>query len=588
MIDEPEPGVVRVPAVIPRRSGALRTMAPVHETAAGLTAARRKELGAFYTPPAMAAQLVRWAVRRPTDSVLDPSFGGLVFLAAAYDRLRGLGVREPDTREQIFGGELDSRAYASGLGDPHVGGSTARLVHGDFLSVTPGAELPLVDAVVGNPPYVRYQGFNASGTQGHDLAARVGVRLTRLASSWAPFVVHGTSFLKTGGRMAQVLPAEILHAQYAKDVLGYLRRSFAAVTLVLFERRVFPDALEEVVLLLAEGRAVHPADGVHVVEVADLGALDVDRLPRPNDSPMFPVAEEDDTLLLQLLPDATRDLYRELRRRPDVASLGSVASVDIGAVTGANDFFLVPGNDARVPERFLRPAVSKAAHIAGTRFTRVDHQRLSAKGKPMHMVVIDRDHPEGGLADVEGYLALGDASGISDRYKCRVRSPWWSVPLPKHGAPAAFMTYCSSEHPRVVVNEVGALHTNTVHGLTPLAALDAAEIAARFINSLTLLSVELVGRSYGGGVLKLEPTEAEAALLPVAGKRLAPRLGEIDEALRRGNLRDVLDVIDPLVLSSAGLGLRDSQIARLRDAAEKLRARRSARGRAPQPEQLTL
>jgi adenine-specific DNA-methyltransferase len=189
---------------------------------------------------------------------------------------------------------------------------------------------------------------------------------------------------------------------------------------------------------------------------------------------------------------------------------------------------------------------------------------------------------------VRAYLAFGEAGGISERYKCRVRSPWWSVPLPKHGAPSAFMTYCSSEHPRVVLNEVGAFHTNTVHGLTATGELNAAEIAARFLNSLTLLSVELVGRSYGGGVLKLEPTEAEAALLPTVGQRLAPRLREIDDLLRRGSLDQVLRLIDPLVLGSEGLGLEDAQIARLRAGGEKLRSRRRARGKAPQPEQLTL
>ena len=560
----------------------------VSEFAPSLSAARRKELGAFYTPPAIASQLVRWAVRDSADTVLDPSFGGLVFLAAAHERLSDLGVSPSEAHERIFGGELDDDAYALAVGDRRFGPSASRLVHGDFLGFRPDVELPLVDAVVGNPPYVRYQGFNATGTLGHDLAKRAGVRLTRLSSSWAPFVVHGTAFLKPGGRMAQVLPAEILHAQYAEQVLDFLRRSFAAVTLVLFEQRVFPGALEEVVLLLAEGHGVGAAEGVHVVEVPDLMALDVDQLVRSEATLGVASGNDGDTLLLQLLPQPTRDLYRALRLRRDVAPIGTLASVDIGAVTGANDFFLVPGNDTRVPERFLRPAVSKAAHIIGARFTGDDHRRLSADGKPMHMVVIERMHPNADLADIRTYLAVGEAGGISDRYKCRVRSPWWSVPLPKHGAPAAFMTYCSSEHPRVVLNEVGALHTNTVHGLTAIGDLPAAEIAARFLNSLTMLSVELVGRSYGGGVLKLEPTEAEAALLPTAGERLAPRLEEIDELLRRGKLDQVLDVVDPLVLGSTGLGLDASEIARLRSGAEKLRSRRRARGKAPQPEQLTL
>jgi type I restriction-modification system DNA methylase subunit len=35
----------------------------------------RKEAGAYYTPDAVVATLVRWAVREPTDRLLDPSCG---------------------------------------------------------------------------------------------------------------------------------------------------------------------------------------------------------------------------------------------------------------------------------------------------------------------------------------------------------------------------------------------------------------------------------------------------------------------------------------------------------------------------------
>jgi adenine-specific DNA-methyltransferase len=119
----------------------------VYEAASNLTAARRKELGAFYTPAVMASHLVRWAVRRPTDTVIDPSFGGLVFLRAAHDRLCELGASEVAAGRQIFGGEFDDQAHAAALGNPRLGASSARLVHGDFLGFAPGAELPLAPNV---------------------------------------------------------------------------------------------------------------------------------------------------------------------------------------------------------------------------------------------------------------------------------------------------------------------------------------------------------------------------------------------------------------------------------------------------------
>ena len=97
--------------------------------------------------------------------------------------------------------------------------------------------------------------------------------MSRLASSWAPFVVHATSFLATGGRLAQVLPAELLHAQYARPVIEYLRREFAQITVVAFDERVFLGALEDVVLLFADGRGASGVGELRVIScptVADL------------------------------------------------------------------------------------------------------------------------------------------------------------------------------------------------------------------------------------------------------------------------------------------------------------------------------
>lgn len=562
-------------------SEAARTITDMLVADRDVAAARQKELGAFYTPSGMAEKLVRWALRAPSDQTLDPSFGGLAFLEAAYNRLLELGASPAAARAQIFGGEVDADAHGAVARDDRFRRSEHRLLHGDFLRFEPGRELPLVEAVIGNPPYVRYQGFNGSGTHGHDLAARAGVRLTRLASSWAPFVVHATAFISDGGRMAQVLPAEMLHAQYADAVRGFLCRSFASVTLVLFERRVFPGALEEVVLLFADGRGRGPAPRVRVVGCLDLDALDVDRLrtvpPGARDEP----DAVSSSLLAQLLPSEMRELYASLACSSEVRTLGEIASVDIGAVTGANDFFLVRGDDARIPARFLRSAVSKAAHVRGARLRRKDIRDLTTAGKPMHLLAVDPLHPSDDLADLDHYLEFGRQGGVPERFKCRVREPWWAVPLPKHGTPDALMTYCSSEHPRLVLNEAEALHTNTLHGVTMLDGLSAAQLAAGFVNSLTLLSAELVGRSYGGGVLKLEPTEAEALLVPTMPVDVTESLPDVDTLLRGGHLREVLEIVDSRVLADGPLGLSTDQIELLRAAGDQLRTRRRMRGKPP-------
>jgi hypothetical protein len=75
-----------------------------------------------------------------------------------------------------------------------------------------------------------------------------------MASSWAASLVHASAFLKPTGRLAMVLPAELLTVHHAEPVRRWLRQRFAVVNLVIFERLQFRDAEEQVVMLVAHGR----------------------------------------------------------------------------------------------------------------------------------------------------------------------------------------------------------------------------------------------------------------------------------------------------------------------------------------------
>lgn len=544
--------------------------------------ARRKELGAFYTPPAMADALVQWAVRSASDRVLDPSFGGLVFLRAAQDRLLQLGAQAEDLGAQIHGLEVDRDAYRAAIDRSGASVPPEGLLLGDFFAIEPGSPIPQCDAVIGNPPYIRYQDFKRSSDAAHRIAKAAGARLTRLASSWAPFLIHAAAFVAPGGRMAQVLPAELLHAQYAGEVTEFLRRRFARLTIAVFDERVFPGALEEVVLLFADGRG--EGDGAEVQLMScrtldDLDLAEVGAAPTLARSPELSRAASREKLLVQLLPSETQDLYRTLEAAGGVSRLGTLADVGIGAVTGANDFFLLAAAEADgLAPDLLRPAVSKAAQIRGARFRPEDHERLLILGRKAMMFVANGNTSAASLKTARSYIRRGREAGIDQRYKCRVRDAWWAVPLPKMAPPDMLLTYCANKHPRLAVNEARVVQTNTIHGVALSDPSTAPALAASFYNSLTMLSAELVGRSYGGGVLKLEPTEAEAVLVPplVAGSNEA--LTRVDALVRSGEVDAVLDYVDRLVLGE-GFGLSDDQIGALRSGAERLRVRRKARGK---------
>ena len=180
------------------------------------TPASRKARGAFFTPPEISRFLTSWAVRTRNDVVLEPSCGEASFLIEAGLRLKDLGKQQLLWRNQLHGIEIHAASAASAADQLQQHLLDAHIQVSDFFDIR---DRPIYDAVVGNPPYIRYQDFvGTARLKGIEAALSHGVRLNRLTSSWAPFVIHAAKFLKPSGRLALVLPAELLAVNYAAPV----------------------------------------------------------------------------------------------------------------------------------------------------------------------------------------------------------------------------------------------------------------------------------------------------------------------------------------------------------------------------------
>lgn len=539
----------------------------------------RKDLGAFYTPAELTDFATSWAIQDAATTALDPGCGDAAFLVSAARRLEVLGAKRGALAQQVRGIDLNpdaletARAVLQEAGIEHP-----VLLLGNFFTAEPGEEaLSPVDAVIGNPPYIRYQLFRDDNrAAGLKAAARAGVILPQLTSSWAPFVVHAASFLKPGGRMALVLPGELLHVGYAAAVRDFLLRQFAELTLISFEEKVFPGALEEVVLVLGI-----KGEGDGRLRVLRLNSLrDLQRGPEVLlDERRASSVKPGQRWLTTLLEEESVASALDIIQHADFMRLGEFGRVDIGVVTGANDFFVLSRAEAQfhgLTETVLLPAVSKASHIQGTRFTRRDWEFMGTNGDPVYLLVADPHS----LTDkaVARYIATGEEKGLSKRYKCRTREPWYRVPYVRK--PDLFLTYMSHVAPRLVVNELRATHTNTLHGVFLSDPLLAEPLAAAFLSSATLLSVEIEGRSYGGGVLKLEPGEAVRVLVPrltpTLIEKLRTELPKVDQAVRDGRIEEASAMVDRIVL---GKGFRREKREKVRSMLAALRSRRFTRGK---------
>ena len=540
-----------------------------------------KQRGAYYTGSDVAAFLVRWAVRTPTDSVLDPSSGGGVFLRAACRRLQEVGASSVD---QVWGVELDPQAHAETMASLRGEFSTwePRLTCASFFDLAP--DWGSFDAVVGNPPFIRYQRFNGSMRKKALLrAAQQGVKLSGLSSSWAPFLLHSAAMVKRGGRLAMVLPFEAAYAVYARPLFRYLADSFRHVWFLTFRERLFPHLNEETILLLAEGKGetgrcflwrdlAGPGELRRLLDDAGnglgLGAAPLDHRA---------ICSGEAKLIQSFLPGDVRALYHDLEQRVGVCRLGDVANVGIGYVTGANSFFHLPppvASEWDIPPRFLRQAVLRGRSLRGLRMTLPDWERGVPAGDTSQLLCITADDelPPG----LRRYLARGEEEAVHTAYKCRSRSPWYCVPHVY--TPEAFLTYMNGGTPRLLANDAHLVAPNTLHNVRihDPTRVSGTVLAVRWHNSLTRLSCEIEGHALGGGMLKLEPREARRVLMPAVElpvsdiERLAR---DMDAACRDGRPDDANELADHAVLREA-LGLSSAECLLLRSGAEKLRQRR--------------
>jgi len=499
-------------------------------------------------------------------------------LLSAGERLKALGSLITNADSHLRGIEIHKTSAIAAEKALAAAGFNCDIQTLDFFDVSPK---PLCDAVLGNPPYVRYQQFSGSArAKGLEAALAHGVRLSLLASSWAPFVVHAAQFLKPDGRLGLVLPAELLSVKYAAEVRRFLLNRFASVKLVMFEELVFPDVLEEVVLLLAEGTG--PTPGFELYQARNVAELE-----SPNGSAWTQFTPQStEKWTSALLRSEALDIYQNLAASDGTNTLLDWGETYLGAVTGNNKYFALTEKhaiDLGLGQKELLPISPPGSrHLRGITLTEKAWSELVAGGSCCYLFYPKTERQS---AAADRYIKAGETMGVPKAYKCQARKPWWRVPL----VPMAdlLLTYMDYTCPRLITNEAKLYHLNSLYGVRlkeDRRKLGRDLLPISSLNTLTLLGAEMVGRSYGGGILKLEPKEADQLPLPSdlilqnAAAELQTLRPQLSIALRQGDISRVVKAVDGILLKKH-LGLKLSELRILREARESLFSRRIGRGK---------
>lgn len=537
----------------------------------------QKLRGGFYTQPAIAEFLTRWVNVAKPKSILEPSCGDGAFL----DAIKKVGMThlKQITACEINEEEAQKAAVRTSL--------PVKIQRTDFLRwyLFFGQNEERFDAVVGNPPFIRYQ-YLATEQQllAEKIFGQLKLPFTKHTNAWVPFVLASIRLLKPGGRLAMVIPSEIFHIPHAQSLRRYLAEQCSRILIIDPEEIWFDDTLQGTVLLMAEKKMEisEKSRGVAIIPVKSRDALSSD----PED--YFQNAAYTNGVTIEgkwmpvFLSLSERALLAELKARDDVKKFADIASVDVGIVTGANKFFLVP--DATVSEfslqRWAHPMFGRSNHVKGLVYSNSDHQMNKETGLPANFLWFDEEQVEKLPQNVRDYLEVGLGQKLHTRFKCRTRRTWYKVPS-VYSAPVAMLKR-AHHYPRLVLNSADAYTTDTAYRIRPLGIKPEALVLG-FVNSLTCLTAEMEGRHYGGGVLELVPSEIERLLVPVI-KATAAELKAADKRFRDAtNDSEFLRMQDALVLGKLGVSRNDQES--LHGAWVKLRDRRH---RVPSVEEIEI
>jgi SAM-dependent methyltransferase len=478
-----------------------------------LPRARRKALGQYATPEQIAATMASWIDQPGVTTYVDPAVGTGALLRAVAERHGGT------TAARLLGGELDEAAAAiarTELAPLTTHGSEVRV--GDFFD----APLEPWTAVSCNPPYLNLSKVDRRDDYRAIVARDAGIEFAGAPNLALLFSARLLAFLAPGGRLALLVPSELLDQRTAGPLKAALIARGLLRGVIVFDEAesVFADADTTATVLLLE----RPVDGtplpasvalLRVNAQTDPDLLDaatIDRWERLDAGDLADHAHGRWTLVFRA--------EHQLTLEPDDVRLGEIVTITSPQNTGWDAFFIRSGAEwasLGIDRRHLVPVIAwkRLIPLSGP----IDAEwirAMEAANERIYLLVAPRtiDPADTALA------ALIETGRQRDDFpKAMVgRATWWALRRPEP-APVYVTSYWQKSDRFAIVRNTGPVVAfATLFAVRPLDSADADRLVADPAVSEALIGAR---RRLGAGLSKIEVSDARVAI--VRGWKSRPR-----------------------------------------------------------------
>lgn len=488
----------------------------------------RKEMGQFFTPAVVADLMTRWVVANDPKTILDPAFGLGIFYEQAHEYV-------VENNAKFVGYEIDDQILK--YFDRARVSSELELKNEDYLE----SRNEKFDAIICNPPYMRFQKFLNRHNVLPIIEQRLGRKLVGYSNISSVFLVKALEELNLDGRLAFILPFEFFNTGYGKEIKRILLEGHLLKQIVIFanEKEIFPDATTTVCILLCSNDTIESP--VKLTSISSQNELsDITDISKYYQHEIG----EDELPYNKKWTPIISSLYEEQHIPDGLIQFMDYGSFKRGIATGANKYFAL--SESKIKELNLRKpnyckCITKSAQIRKLIFIDDDFETLANLDKPVYCF----DVKEPGNHAVLNYIRCGEELGFHKRYLTKNRRPWYRI---EHREPSPILVGVFNRgRIKVIRNMTTAISFTCFHSFYP-NMYGESYINKLFVYLLSDVGQKLVKinkRDYGSQLEKFEPGDLNESLCP------SPEQLDLMEEIEAQNVIDVAKTDEQLAIQIA-------------------------------------
>lgn len=460
-----------------------------------------RDKGQFWTPDWVAEAMVSY-VLKDAELIFDPGTGTGAFFKA----LKNVDI----TRKiKFYGIDIDQEVLKEEIyADP-----LCLVEIRDFIKNPPPQKFK---AIVANPPYIRHHRIDSETKIFLKMLSKriTGNVIDGRAGYHIYFLIQALNLLEESGKLAFIMPADTCEGTFAKKLWDWIIKNFCLECVVTFNEAAtpFPTIDTNAVIFLIK-KDVQKKE-IFWVRANEAYSKDLYNF----------ISSDFKKLEQNTLNITKRDIEEAIETglsRPQQINnfkyyLSDFAVVMRGIATGANEFFFLTkeqANDLHIPKGFLKLAIGRTRDISANIITKSDMQELEKKGRPTLILSIDKTENE--LPEtIKDYLKKGILLGLPNRPLIKQRKPWFK--MENREVPPLLFAYLGRRNSRFIKNVAGVVPLTGFLCVYPnRKSKDYVDALWEILNNPdTLKNLQLVGKSYGSGAIKVEPRNLEKLPIP--------------------------------------------------------------------------